>query len=810
MSTISSNRISPPLSSTDVSMRSTPLTTVPTPTPVPVLNSSTTPILNLSQQATSQIGMASTPTTGIATSPIPEPTTIAVTTQGTEGDDVLLAELTTLVPPERNNGWHVIRGGTGVDTLVFNNRFADYSIRPSANHSLLTITDIGDRSLSNYQPLRKVSEIERFQFADITLDRAALTDSKQKLNYFKQFWESQGIKEYVFNISRNPIVSRVGDNFDSQTKSATIEVVNNQIVKAYPTHNISEVFDPNLAKMIINDLFDLAERAITEGSTMSNTPTDYSLEGYPQSIYLGNDYYSVRLEKVIFSATDGNDKVDIPISTLNIDPAFNSTLLNRVYRGKAGQDTAVLPGKLSDYMTQMIPDGTLYLYQYPFDSKMVILQEFEQFQFDDITLSKEQMLDPAQTLQYRRQQWQAQGIDSYSISINKSTMDESLSSRPLPQGVDLEVIKDKVVKATPMSAPIPVTNPLITPVPSTTPSTPATDLMNLSIDKLFDLMEKGINSGAKVSVQYDALGVPKDITIGNIHYFSHLTSRIISGTTGNDNLIVSLEPAPRSPVDKGSVANHYQGREGQDTLVINSDLKNIRVTRDYNGNLSFSGYYNGRDPRNIAHFTSSDIEHIKFNDAIIDNTQLYPQLLTYYQKAWDKAPISEYTLKISRYSPTTQMSDSGPADITIKVKNGAVVSASTRNGQGRFITPDANSVNLTVEKLYELAQENMSNNLIGEISFDQTRAYPKNFQVIKNGAVNVYTILMQTPSELGLPDLGGGSSIISGVPPTNLNPVNSTSDSRNQNSINIDQTTLMRVMVILLQLLSTNLTKQKL
>ncbi|MEN9433645.1 MAG: hypothetical protein RLZZ422_1234 [Pseudomonadota bacterium] len=723
MSTINTTRISPTTTMGSATTNLNSSYNVATPVATPPLASM--PMQNISQQATARIGMAQT--TMIAR---PAPYVETISTVGTDGDDTLSADATPAqLSANTGFGYHGIRGGAGNDTLVFNRRFGDYYIQN--NYADTEKLDISDRMPSeSYQPSRAVSEVERFQFSDITLDRTALTDPRQKLDYFRNQWENQGTNNYSLTLNRYSDNGGIGTG-------ATVDVINGQIV------NVSNPFstqpaDPTLAGFTVAELFNLAERAISEGN---GAHVNFDERGIPNNIRVGNDYYSAYLQSTIVPATSGNDTVTIPTPSFPTQPV---PMDNKTYWGGAGQDTAVFAGKLSEYSIQTTPDGTVMIN--PFNGPSVTIKDFENFRFADISLTKEQLLDPAQQLQYRRQQWQSQGLSNYSLSVSKAT---TLESVPYPvvdiispesyQSAQLDVVNGQVANASSYGT----NNATISP-----------ELANLTVDALFDLAQKALDRGEKVDINYDSRGIPNSVRVGNTNYSAYIQANLTAGTTGNDSFNAQFINYPTPPTSsfEQALPSRYWGDAGSDTLVVNGRLRDFMVNRTPDGN-SFDIYSVDGNKTSVS---AVDIERLQFSDINIDTAQYKPQLLNYYQQQWNSAPLQDYTLELSKTKgPTPNLADSFiPPESSanyehakIEVKNGQIVSVTTTDNMGNPTTPSAELANLTVDKLFTTAQQALSTNEKTDITYDPRKTYPQSIQIPSDSGSTFYTAYVRTPNE---------------------------------------------------------------
>ncbi|WP_020557928.1 DUF6174 domain-containing protein [Thiofilum flexile] len=542
MSAINSSR----LTATPSTTRATTATPARSLTPTPFATSSTlAPVTNLTQQTTSQINMGGTSSiSSSASAPGPVPNQEIITTQGTEGDDVLQANVSTTQAATPPRGYHGIYGKGGTDTLVFPKRLADYQVSipeltadpitgTLSRSDEITITDRNTSSMTASQPPRTIRGIERFQFSDVTLDKAALIDPLQELKYYKQLWAREGSDNYIIRLSRNSqgmqsttVLNGVTHiTPESSSGMAVVEVQNGQVVSASLNQLVGhagvvqgtspdQTVDPQLAKFTVDSLFDLIERSIAEGKTVK---VQYSPEGLPRGIYIGNvariNYFADLLSTIV-PATEGDDKVKItvkPSSYLfspNIIGSNDPNYINTAYRAGAGQDTAILPGKLSDYYIRQVFNDDSTVAIRPYKGQPITAKDFETFQFDDVTLTKAQLLDPAQTLDYHRQQWQNQGINSYSMYLSKDSSGTGQNRTMVQSNVVNGQVKEAVAYGP----------------NTTTNSQPDAELAQLTIDKLFDLAKAAANRGEKVDVYYDSRSIPTQFFIGNTSYMISIPS----------------------------------------------------------------------------------------------------------------------------------------------------------------------------------------------------------------------------------------------------------------------------------------------
>ncbi|MGB2746753.1 MAG: DUF6174 domain-containing protein, partial [Thiofilum sp.] len=465
---------------------------------------------------------------------------------------------------------------------------------------------------------------------------------------------------------------------------------------------------------------------------------------------------------IIVPATSGNDTVAIPTPSFN--PSQNIPMDNKTYWGGAGQDTAVLSGKLSDYSISSQPDGTIMIS--PFDGQPVTIKDFESFRFADISLTKEQLLDPAQTLNYRRQQWQAQGLSNYSLSVSKYTnnamegipvaMADSISSGPVGgyENAQLDVVNGRVVKASSYD----LNNPTVSP-----------ELANLTVDALFDLAQKALDRGEKVEINYDQRGVPNNVRIGNINYSAYLQANLIAGTAGDDTLNAQFTPYPTTPTIglEQILPSRYWGDAGNDTLAINGRLRDFMVNRNPNSD-TFDIYANDGNKTSVS---TVDIERLQFSDVSIDTAQYKPQLLNYYQQQWNSAPLQDYTLELTKSkAPVYNPADSFIAPVlsdnferaTLEVKNGQIVSVTATDSMGNPTTPSAELANLTVDKLFTIAQQALATNAKTEINYDSRKAYPQSIQIPTDGSNTYYSAYVRVPGEpdiMPVPYYASGASV---------------------------------------------------
>lgn len=723
----------------------TPVMTPSPPPPVQALVRRTLPsITNTSEPPSNGI---STPVT-VRTSATGEPIAvipdtlsplILKETVGTEGDDVLETGDNS-IPTNGEYGYHKIDGKAGNDTLVLNKSFKDYqiSIDPENQNLLLHENFTGNDFPARPPMPLLVDNIEKFQFSDITLDKSGLTDPQQKLNYYQKLWETSEPNNYVFNVNRFNINTET-TRLPTEPQSARIDVINKQAVNAYaPSEN--QTLDPDLAKMTIKSIFDLAQQSIAQGQ---GKDIYYDRYGIPVNVRLGTTQYSTNLESLINLGTTQDDtfNIDLTLDPTNPPKDFISTS----YRGEAGNDTAVFNGKLSEFSYYKRPDGSIDINARRFGGN-ANLKDIETLKFTDITLSAAQLTDPLQTLNYYRNIWNSQGLSNYSIQITKvdtsqpptpeAMYSSSISSRIVGQdNINLDVIDGQIVNRYSMDN---------SDVSNST-------LANFTVDNLFKLIEQSVQQGKKVQVNYDTYGIPNSISIDNDNYYVNLTAKLIPGTAADDVFTAQEIPMPSAENFTPVLNNRYIGREGNDTLAFSGNLKDYYIYKEPNGNFNIAP----KDfTRSVLPTLTSGIETFKFNDVTIDTAQLNNQLVDYYNKQWDQAPLLDYTLQINKSTMPISDEPFSPIPIdpnsyktaTIEVKNGQITSVTATNPYGESSTPDPELAQLTVEKIFDLARSSIANNADETISFSGYNT-PENITFkVNNEQVN-YNIYLTKPGE---------------------------------------------------------------
>ncbi|WP_020557926.1 DUF6174 domain-containing protein [Thiofilum flexile] len=658
---------------------------------------------------------------------------------------------------------------------------------------------------------------------------ATAAEARQQLSDARTRWANKGITNY--SLSLNNFSEAIGTG-----GSATVDVINGQAVSASNPYSTVPV-DTALAKLTVNDLFDLAEKAINAGN-FSNLYFDD--RGIPTNIRIGDKQYSAYLQSIIIPATAGNDTVTIATPSYQ-NPTTGEMIFNpsdsKTYWGGEGQDTAVFSGKLSDYSIQTQSDGSIIVA--PFNGQPATIKGFETLRFADTSMTKEQLTDPAQMLNYRRQQWQSQGLNNYSLIVSKSTGSEpsSISSTtPIPilatnfQTAQLDIVNGRVLNANAMEN----SN-------NNTPLSP--DLANMTVDNLFDMAQQAINRGEKVDIQYDYRGIPNSVRIGSTHYSAHIQSKIVAGTTGDDNFTAQFTSYPSTMMPYTELGEtRYVGNSGNDTLKINGRLQDFYVSQSPAQNGSFNIF---SSTNNAFPVSTSSIERLQFNDVSIDSAQYKSQILNYYQQQWNNAPLKDYTLELTKNTsdPVSAWSSSyhvpDYSRTIIEVKNGQVASVTAKDMQGNTATPDPEFANFTVDKLFSLAQQSIAANDKAEIFYSSRRPYPQSIQTTDNNGKSTYysaqVKVAGEPEEMnaiayGTITIGGGGAIPTPVtPPTVAVPprgntttpttgtttsgstptpvstttghTNSASNTANANRPKIDPQVLTRLLTALIQLI---------
>ncbi|WP_020557927.1 DUF6174 domain-containing protein [Thiofilum flexile] len=645
------------------------------------------------------------------------------------------------------------------------------------------------------------------------------TQARQQLSDARTRWANQGLNSYTLALSTGSL----GDE-------TLVDVVNGQVVHAANRYT-ADPANSTLAQLTVSDLFDLAEQAINEGMGSS---LRFSERGIPSSIRVGDKHYSGYIESVITPATAGNDTVVIatplpaPISTTAPRPFTISmeeiAYGNKTYWGGAGQDTAVFAGKLSDYFVQTPPNGEIKVTPASEYAALqpVTIKDFEVFQFADISLSKEQLKNPAATLDYRRQQWQAQGLNNYSLSVEKFTdpnqVPRTITASPAMwadyQSAQLDILNGRVVQAS----------------GTKDNSTLSPELANLTIDALFDLAQQAINRGEKVEINYNAKGIPASILIGTTQYRITMQSDIIAGSTRDDHFTAQFATDPSLPT--GTMSNmkstRYIGDTGNDTLTINGRLRDFNVTQplpSHTGSFDIQRSSGGSYP-----VSTSGIEHLQFSDATIEAAELKPQILNYYQKQWNNFAPQDYILDVIKFNDQGVYPYRNDTQASIEVKNGQIASVSAKDMRGNATTPDPELANLTADKLFTLAQQMLTDNPKTEITYNRDRGYPGFIQLSANNSRSGYSAHLRLPGEPEIPQgrtsIGVGSVNItdtgitpySGVTPATISPTSGTtpltpatighsntspSTAQNTGRIQIDPQVLTRVLTVLRQLINT-------
>ncbi|WP_020557925.1 DUF6174 domain-containing protein [Thiofilum flexile] len=581
------------------------------------------------------------------------------------------------------------------------------------------------------------------------------TEARQQLSDARTRWANKGITNYSLQINSQN-TSATPTTMMDLGKSATVDIINGQVVGASNPYS-TEPADTALAKLTVNDLFDLAEKAINAGNF---SDIYFDERGIPTNIHVGDKQYQAYLQSVITPATSGNDTVTIATPNYpGMEPGVTypapvpvtigtPALENKTYWGGEGQDTAVLSGKLSDYTLQTQSDGTIVLT--PINGPSVTLKAFETFQFADTSLTKEQITDPAQMLNYRRQQWQSQGLTNYSLGVGKSTNNNdgrTITADVMMnyQSAKIDVINGRVVNAETSD----MGNTTLSP-----------ELANMTIDSLFDMAQQAINRGEKVDIQYSNTGIPQSVRIGSTQYHANIHSKITAGTTGNDTFTAQFTPYSATTPYSLPENTRYVGDSGDDTLKINGRLQDFQINQNSTTQNGSFTIYNSSN--NSPAISTSGIEHLQFNDTTIDAAQLKPQMLNYYQQQWNNAPLKDYTLELTKNTaptiPTATTTVTTPTSpianpdsnrrTIIEVKNGQIASITAKDYMGNTLTPDPEFANFTVEKLFDLAQQGLAANDKSTVYYDSKKSYPQSIQVAgNNGNTTYYNAQVRVPGE---------------------------------------------------------------
>lgn len=447
----------------------------------------------------------------------------------------------------------------------------------------------------------------------------------------------------------------------------------------------------------------------------------------------------------IISGTDQDDIIEISLGEYTSTSWGMEPPRPSAYRGGKGNDTAVFKGNLSNYSIEPMSDGSINI-STPYSGENINLSDFETFKFADITLSADQLKDTSTILNYFRNTWNQLGLTDYTIEISKTRAD----SRPLAGGVrfpmidpttlgknsiTLDIINDQVLQSSDQGYDI-ANSPLA----------------HFKVDNIFNLIDQANQRGDTVKVIYSELGVPRTVDINNERYNFIVRSKIITGTNQDDTLL-ALPTSLKKDTSSYSLSTNYRGGEGDDTLIIPANLEDFHITQMPNGNFSIvskaSGFF-------TTH--SSNIEHFKFNDIILDTDQFNKQLLGYYKARWDKNPPQDYSLHITRsltpiFREPNDIASIIPyvdrhKDVTIEFKNGQPISATSTNLNSTPVMSDSDLAQFTPEKIFDLINTGITNNQRMDITYGENHL-PYIIKIFNGNERTIYEISLR-PSGLDL------------------------------------------------------------